>query len=237
AWWTAFHKNKELYIILFKNKDKLIGIAPFYLCKIHPKKSILRFMGYPLSDYCDIIYDKRSPEIIYACMTFLKKHKHDWHILELNHIPEHSSTLDPLLAGCRSNGLHPLKLSADHCSALQLKENIRQINNIINKKSMRNKRNYYIKKDGFSILHHQNKEDIYKYLETFYQYHIDRYIMSRTPSHFQDSRFRTFYEVLLEKCCEKKWILFSVLQSENTPHAFFINYIIYLSYIFFELKC
>ena len=55
--------------------------------------------------------------------------------------------------------------------------------------------------------------------------------MTQTPSCFHDPCCRRFYEALLEKCCEKKWILFSVLLSENTPAAFDFGFLYNNTYL------
>lgn len=99
CWWQAFGFKQQLYIIILKEQDKLVAIAPFML-----KKKIIRglpvkiiqFMANDDSPRCDIITPKNFAKVekIFILFTdILINSKSKWTLVFLENIERDSATI------------------------------------------------------------------------------------------------------------------------------------------------
>lgn len=98
CWWQAFGCRRQLYIIILRERDNLVGIAPFHLNKRTirgiPTK-IVQFMANGDSPRCDIITEKNcvNVEKIYsAIIDILFGSKYKWSLLLFENIERNSVT-------------------------------------------------------------------------------------------------------------------------------------------------
>ena len=105
AWWEAYNKGRELFIVVMRKNGDLVGIAPLYREKIHGPlggiKRILRFIG-DGSDDADgfsMIFDSNYAELCASSFCkWLDANSNEWDLLELSSMPEECETVQQLLS-------------------------------------------------------------------------------------------------------------------------------------------
>src|SRR5437016_4692981 len=56
AWWRAFGRGKRLFVLLARDRNKLLGIAPFYISRhLNTPLRRLAFLGTGVTDYLDFL--------------------------------------------------------------------------------------------------------------------------------------------------------------------------------------
>ncbi|GEM_PF-1209660 len=101
-WWIHFKADKELFILLIKDKEsgKLLGIAPFCIQKkelfnVTLVKKIM-FLGTEkvASDFLDfIIYPESNEKVLETIYKYLDDMKHTWDIVEVGDIDKNASSI------------------------------------------------------------------------------------------------------------------------------------------------
>ena len=95
-WWKIFGKGKELLVLLVKNDENLVGIAPLMIANskkfgIIDKK--IQFIGAPLADYCDFIIAEDKESVLKQIYSYILEKKETWDTMSLDEVPEKSSTI------------------------------------------------------------------------------------------------------------------------------------------------
>lgn len=92
AWWRAFGAGKQLYVLVVYDRDRLIGIAPFFR---HVRRigfvryRELAFLGDVVSDYCRfVVADGREEEVMRAIVKHLLERRRDWEVVRLTEMPQ-----------------------------------------------------------------------------------------------------------------------------------------------------
>src|SRR5215813_5919567 len=96
TWWRHFSRGQELFVLIVKDKEEIIGILPLML-SVHGeghahKIRFLHFIGYRTSDWMDIIATRKR-DVIRAALEYLEGCQHLWDYMELFDIPEDSDTI------------------------------------------------------------------------------------------------------------------------------------------------
>lgn len=92
--WHFLEQQSSLFIIITRDKGRLVGIAPFMILK-KGRLPRLAFIGEGISDYEDVIATgdiKKREEIILSIFTVIEKSKL-WNIFQLKGIQEDSPNL------------------------------------------------------------------------------------------------------------------------------------------------
>ncbi len=93
AWWKVYGEDRELYFLLVKSDDALIGIAPLMAgAGSGRSRRVIEFIGVPNVDYSDIIAEDK-PLVWKHVMAYLDEHRREWTHISLTQIPERSSSL------------------------------------------------------------------------------------------------------------------------------------------------
>ncbi len=98
TWWDNFGMKNQLMILLVKDNEEVVGIAPFYIgnekkWQIFNRK-IVRFIGDGISDYAGIIaVENREKQVISAVLDYFEKNKHRWCEIVLMELKEDSSLI------------------------------------------------------------------------------------------------------------------------------------------------
>lgn len=97
TWWKHFGQDKELFILLAKKNEEIVGIAPLLIekrkiLKYFPIK-VISFLGTGVSDYADFIITKERGKVLTLFLEYLKKIKSLWDLIDLREIREDSPNL------------------------------------------------------------------------------------------------------------------------------------------------
>ncbi|MBF0571575.1 MAG: GNAT family N-acetyltransferase [Candidatus Omnitrophica bacterium] len=232
AWWETFSENKKLFLICIEENGKLCGVAPLFL-SFKGRRRVLKFIGSGNSDYCDFIYFDDRPEILAKMLDFLVINKDRWDQAVLDYIPQKSPTVVQLSSAFSLHQLYPYAYSRIVCPVLLVDSDGKNISEILQKKILKRRYNYFFKKEGYEVLHLTREEEILPCLNEFFEQHIRRRGRTASPSLFLNQTNREFYKNLLTRLCPHKQIIFSVIKSGGQAIAFhfgFINYKIFLWY-------
>ena len=102
-------KEKELYIIVVKDEEKIIAIAPLLISK---KKFLwisfnkLCFIRNANTPFQDFILTTKKEEAIALILNYLKEKSHLWNIIELDEMRTDSISKELLKNNCFANGLY-----------------------------------------------------------------------------------------------------------------------------------
>lgn len=98
-WWKVYRGNNRLFLIIARDNNSLIGIAPLYVEKAYFNK--ISFLGSNIvcSDYLNFILLKgREQEVLKTILSYLNQEKEEWDILELTGIPSKSDNLEGIIS-------------------------------------------------------------------------------------------------------------------------------------------
>lgn len=94
AWWRALGRNHEPYVVLVEDHDgRALGLAPLMRCvtqtRLGGRVASLRFMGDPGSDRLGFVSRAgHEREVADAVAAWLRRQRHDWHVLALANLVE-----------------------------------------------------------------------------------------------------------------------------------------------------
>lgn len=100
AWWQGFGGDNSLFILLLKDQNELVGIAPFM-------KFRRTFLGIPIkvislmtnehTTRADFIVKRNPVETIISLFKSLGEFQEDWDLIELNFVPAISTTVEAII--------------------------------------------------------------------------------------------------------------------------------------------
>ena len=152
-WWKIYKsKNKELFILIVKDKDKIVGIAPFFLLKyklvsFFPSVRQIMFLGTGevCSDFLDIItFPQLRAKIFEEIFKFLVQDVQKFSgnkffdILLLGNIPEDSMSIPLLKKTAKKFDLNFNLFPFTECPVIELPKTVEDFKKTLNK-SDRNK--------------------------------------------------------------------------------------------------
>jgi CelD/BcsL family acetyltransferase involved in cellulose biosynthesis len=114
AWWQSFGKGKRLYVVVAQDGEGHVrGIAPLMM-RAGPVRR-LEFIGTGLSDTGDFVLEEESAEeVTRAIFAFLRRHRREWDLLDLDEVPPYSHLAEWLGKG-KPSGLHMIILPRTDC--------------------------------------------------------------------------------------------------------------------------
>ena len=100
-WWDVFQENKQLKILLIRDHQNLVGIAPFFVHKVKYVKIFplteIKFLGCEEvgSDYLDfIIKAGREEDVLQVVFSYLKEKIKNWDCFTLDSLSEDSKNIN-----------------------------------------------------------------------------------------------------------------------------------------------
>jgi CelD/BcsL family acetyltransferase involved in cellulose biosynthesis len=118
TWWEVFHEQRELYLLVVRDRDEVVGLAPLL------KRSVSHFgvLAYSRLEFlatgedeadeiCSpdldfILRRGRETEALDAIFGFLQAHQSEWDEIVLTDLSARSSTLTNLPVLCERNEIH-----------------------------------------------------------------------------------------------------------------------------------
>jgi CelD/BcsL family acetyltransferase involved in cellulose biosynthesis len=97
TWWAHFGKGKELWLLLVRDGEELLGIAPMMLGWEWYGGLPVRMLGFLVNRHTSradfIIADGRKEEAIGALVRYWQDHNRRWDVLRLVHVPKESGNV------------------------------------------------------------------------------------------------------------------------------------------------
>jgi len=149
AWWTHFGEGKKIWLLLVKENEEIIGIAPLMLSREKYNGMPVRMLGFLVNKHtsrADFIIPERKHEVMYALVSYLADTSKCWDVLRLLHIPKESGNMALLETELQKNSkfrcfpvetsniLYSLPLTTTwkeylSCQTLKFRKNIRYYRN------------------------------------------------------------------------------------------------------------
>ena len=107
-WWKSFGRDKELLILIVKDNNDVIGIAPMMIEEYKIGKLTFKQISFIQNAHCyhlDFIITKKADEVIEVIFQYLKKEVKNWRRIYLNRIPISSNNITIIRDTCKKEYL------------------------------------------------------------------------------------------------------------------------------------
>lgn len=216
AWWKNYKKDYwELYILLFREGEKLVGIAPLYRTRaktslvVQIKKLLLLGYGSFDSEYLDIIScHGKEKEVLESLINYLDKNKNEWDVFILNEVPESSATLNLLRTNC-DKSRYLVSTKKHDCAFVKLPgswdEYLASMHYNFRKKlrhfTKRLENSHTVEFSEFPV-----ETELEKELESFFDLHQKHWESEDMEGSFADVQRRNFYYDMAKLFLKKGWL-------------------------------
>ncbi|MBD3401583.1 GNAT family N-acetyltransferase [candidate division GN15 bacterium] len=194
TWWRVFGEGRRLYILLVKNNERLVGIAPLMITW----GETISFIGAGNTDYVDFVLDREHQrEALRAILDYLREHRGDWSQISLSQISERFGTVDLLHELMPAFGA-PYRLEEiEQCFSFEYEgdESARPEfeAGLKDNRNLRNAVNFYNKNGGMTYEPVTDPDEIARRLSEVFHFHWRRWDETPTPSKFLNKADRDFY--------------------------------------------
>jgi len=223
SWWDNFNKDHDLFFLTAFKNDKIVGFAPLMISNESFGRRTIKFIGDGNSDYCDLIINENKYETVCAFLDFIKNSEIKWSSFSLLNIPSSSTTRACIETYCLKSNIH-IQLLRNTKTPILLLNDTQLVNEITNKYSVMRHVKKINKAGCVTIKNTSDHETIEKYLNIFFNQHIERYSLKQDSSLFSDSSNKSFYKALSYNLKDTNWILFTILFFDSKPIAFHFGF-------------
>ncbi|MBN2010338.1 GNAT family N-acetyltransferase [candidate division KSB1 bacterium] len=233
TWWESYGVGKELAILVAKNGETIVAIAPLMIVhqRFSPVKTI-EFVGTGFSDYHDFIIREAHEEVLSAIFDYLDSI--GAHAIRLRHIPEWSANL-PVIRKVLNERYDAANVSDQEiveCPYIQFTGDWESYFNSLPQKFRADVRRRirrieengelkYIRVTG-------NDENITKYLEQVFDLHQKNWESRnfRCFFSFANSRNREFVKKITERFADKNWytLLLLIFDDQIVAYTYGFTY-------------
>jgi CelD/BcsL family acetyltransferase involved in cellulose biosynthesis len=228
TWWRHFGQSAKLRVIVVKDGERAIGIAPlmqvrywFFCVPVHK----ILFLGTWGSDRLDFILPERKEDVLAAIWSHLKQSSRRWNVWEVEKILEDSPNLAALRRVLSSSGghLHGYRPCFDS-PYLPLEGGWEKY--ISGKKRLRlglnSSRNRLLRMGTLRVEDRSGPQEIDRALQTVST--LEARGSRRKDSLFGDPVRRSFYEQIARRFSEKGKLSLSFLLLEGNPIAYDLSF-------------
>jgi CelD/BcsL family acetyltransferase involved in cellulose biosynthesis len=207
AWWRVFGENRKLIILLIKDNEYPVGIAPLMLTG-SPGKGTLEFIGTGNADYTDfLIKPELKSESLRLILNYLNSNYNEWKIINLNQINIRSGTIDILNEVLKDFKYSYIVQEIESCHVYEYSDGESQReffdSGMNRRQNIRNAVNFLKKRGGIEHESILSAERILHKLPDFFYLHYKRWSVTETPSKFLEENNRKFYYELTKNKSKK----------------------------------
>ncbi len=228
-WYSNLANNKELYIIIIKYKEEIIGIAPFIKNKKYNLK-IMEFLGssFVYSDYLDLIIKKEFEDIATKeLFSFLLNNSTDWDIIKLSDFYFGSINKDFILKEVNNNSLISRMEEVTKCPYIALPSKIEEFYRSIGhdsrykiKRSMKK----FMHDHKTSIISVDNQKLLEKAIIMMFELNSKRWSIEHGQGSFFTQKIKDFNLAISKRFLENGWLRFDYLEVENKMISYCYNF-------------
>jgi len=219
TWWKHYGKDKKLLLLLVKENNEILGIAPL-MYSVYRMFGLrigkVEFIGSPHSDYNDFILAKKKLECIKLFVNYLFNHPEKWECIDLMDIPETSKNIAFLRElSKRTEKFHkcpyiPLPKSYEEFLARLSSNQRRYI-----KKNLRKLEKAFEVEVTECVEPHFINEG----MAWLFKLHQKRWESKGFEGAFSDEKFRSFHLDIAHIFSQKGWLGLFLLKLSGTPVA------------------
>ena len=219
-WWKYYRQDKMLLILVAKDRDEIVGIAPLMYCvekTFGLRLGKISLIGTPHADYNDFLTADRTDECIQSFIGHLRGIPENWRCIELTDIPENAKSLAVLSKMWNNSKLiHPCPYALLPDSSEKLlkgpdgKSRFTDVNRHF--KALQKSFNVEIadcsRPDSFEAAMH-----------VLFKLHQSRWASQGLPGAFAGSTFRSFHLEVARAFAMKGWLGLFLLKLSGNPVA------------------
>lgn len=223
AWWRAFARHRQLFLVTAWMDDDLAGIAPL-MVERHRGLRYLEFVGSPNADYQDIILGSHPEAVLSGLAALLADRRGAWDMMVLRNLPTDSVTsglLPSLLLGV---GIRTTDDERIACPTLEIASQPDEALRRLNAYGFRRRINRLRQHGDITYTRCTTSRELDRYLPAFFAQYIDRRAGSPAEEFFRRPEVRHFYELLANSMLPRGWLHFSVLECAGRPVAFHFGF-------------
>lgn len=223
TFWKYFNQNAELFVLVVKEANSIVAIAPLKLThtqRFSLKMRELAFIAAAESNYQDFIIGNNKEEVLDCIFNYLLDHSNQWDLLTLTHLPVTSKTASFFLNQSGRLIYHRITEIED-CISLKIDKPWLEYEAISKKaRSKLAYRQRKLQKQGdLTYTHCTDAEQLRSGMLTFFDLHRKRWGQTRTPSQFNDARYCQFYLEVSPQLLTRGQLDLFVLELEKKPVA------------------
>jgi len=220
-WWTSFNNEKKLKILLLRENEELIGIAPLFLYNSNRRDTyLIQFLGSTDvgSDYLDFISKKGSEnEVINEIFKYLNLNQDNWQIINLTDIPCKSASIG-LMKKHYNNNYYTLIQKYTTCPYLSLPESheifLGSLSSNMRYNIKRKRRKFEQKFEGqFIVVSEKNEID--KLYEELIRLNLNRMKIKKIDSPFNNKTFYQFHKNIISCFMANDWLRLCFLKIKD----------------------
>lgn len=244
TWWKHFamEAGQELYVALFRNEDKLVGIAPFLIQTYRPfhfgffRRLMLLGSGLntvyspllPLeregpSDYLDVIVESGfEDKVALSLHSLLVQDSRLWDEIELQNIPESGFLFSYLVPLFEKRGVPVTRKIEDTCPVIPLPATLDGFLGSVSgteRWSLRHALRGVLQNPCCDVEDNTHRGDIDAAFQTLMQLHQKRWNEIGYPGMFSDSRFGPFISEVSKMLMQKGRLWFKSLRCNGKVAA------------------
>lgn len=196
AWWQAFGGRGQPLVVLAYRGCELVGAAPLFIDDTSGRTCI-RFIGANHADY--LIFPARdgAAEVVERLLDHLERGYGTRYDLHLVDVPDTSTLGWVLQQRQRRIPLRMLRTEATPCPRLKIRDNDRQLREVLNKKSLKRHTAKLAAQGTVVVQHLSDAREILARLEQFFEQHRRRWAVTPFPSLFEAEEDCRFYRNLV----------------------------------------
>jgi CelD/BcsL family acetyltransferase involved in cellulose biosynthesis len=232
AWWETYGKEHNLMILVAKEQNKIVALAPlmrsnYRLFGLNLRK--IEFIGANKhTDYCNFILIAKKVESLKLFLAYLNDYPSEWDCLEFRGIPEEAESItlvrqfhEKMLAlGERTLTPHPyLSLPV---SVESLRKGLgRHKRNRLRSSLRKLSQQFETRFDSYCT-----SEEIQNRIVDLFELHQKRWNALGFPGLFSEQKFKDLLRRVVICVAEKGWVNLSILSANARPIAagFFFEY-------------
>ena len=234
AWWDVFGQGRRLYILVVREGDEVIGIAPLL------KRMVWRFGLIPYrrleflasgeneadeicSDYLDFILQRgREAEALEAIFGYLHKHKSDWDEIIVTDMSGESPNLRLLQSMCETGGAKCRIIRDQTCLYAPLPDSwdefLAGLGSEFRRKIRKDRR--ILESAGGEVRVIDKLDGFESHFEELIRLHQARWTERGETGVFAGEKFTRFHRLLAHKAIPKGWLkLFLVYEAGEAISA------------------
>lgn len=230
AWWRTFRRGKMLRLLLVRNGEDLVGIAPFYVSRhLGTPLRRLAFLGTGCSDYLDIIAARDAEAGVFAAVRDHLDRASGFDLADLQQLPQGSRFAEYLrLAGYATDGasgngaraaVRILVKPMERCPYVRLPDTWEEFRRGLSK-SMRQNVGYYerlVRRElpdvAFEI---RGGADIPDAMAALFRLHQRRWRAQMLPGVLGSPAVRRFHLDVANRFQDRGWLRLHVIRSNDT---------------------
>ena len=233
SWWTHYGGGRSLHCLVFECDGSVVGIAPLFceqikLMHLRIARRLL-FIGWPESDYNDMIIRRGSEELVLrAFASHLAATADQWDVLDMEDVPQESVLAKVLPGMLQQQGIEAYIMPGTVCPQIELPSSFELFLQGLGPNTR-----YNIKRKKARLMARcrvdervlrNEADDIDSGVKQFITVHGNRWKNLGFPSAYDEECHRGFLLDVARRFARRGWLRIFLLSADGQPVAASIEF-------------